>query len=123
MILKTNIAGMSVSINFLKIRQKNTPIIQQPYMKALSVTYEELNRKANQLAWHLQKKGVGPETLVGVSLDRSHSMIIALLGILKAGGAYVPLEPSFPPGAAGRGHSQCRDHYCYFPRDKHLGAV
>jgi len=60
------------------------------------LSYGDLDRKANQLAWHLARKGVGPETLVGISLDRSHNMIIALLGILKAGGAYVPLEPSFP---------------------------
>ena len=84
------------------------------------LTYEELNRKANQLAWHLQKKGVGPETLVGVSLDRSHSMIIALLGILKAGGAYVPLEPSFPRARLA-GVIRSAGIIIVISQDKHLG--
>ncbi|HZR97743.1 MAG TPA: amino acid adenylation domain-containing protein [Chloroflexota bacterium] len=61
------------------------------------ITYGELNRRANQLARHLQRLGVGPETIVGVYLERSLEMVVALLGILKAGGAYLPLDPLFPP--------------------------
>lgn len=61
-----------------------------------SFTYGELNKRANQLAHGLQKAGVGPEIPVGVCLERSAEMIIALLGILKAGGAYVPLDPHYP---------------------------
>ena len=61
-----------------------------------SVSYGELNRRANALAWHLRQQGVGRGSLVGICLDRSHDMIAALLAILKAGGAYVPLEPSYP---------------------------
>ncbi|MCB0167234.1 MAG: amino acid adenylation domain-containing protein, partial [Anaerolineae bacterium] len=61
------------------------------------LTYHQLNRRANQLAHHLQSLGVGPETLVGVYLDRSPEMVVSLLGILKAGGAYVPLDPALPP--------------------------
>ncbi len=60
------------------------------------LTYRELNRRANQLARHLKKLGVGPETMVGVCLERSPEMLIGLLGILKAGGAYVPLDPAYP---------------------------
>ncbi|MFS0516530.1 amino acid adenylation domain-containing protein [Nostoc sp. UIC 10607] len=60
------------------------------------LTYQELNIKANQLAHHLQKLGVGAEVLVGICVDRSLEMIVALLGILKAGGAYVPLDPAYP---------------------------
>jgi amino acid adenylation domain-containing protein len=60
------------------------------------LTYEELNQRANQLAHHLQRLGVGPETLVGVYMERSLEMVIALYGILKAGGAYVPLDPEYP---------------------------
>src|SRR5207248_5563619 len=52
------------------------------------LTYRELNAKGNQLAHHLQHLGVGPEVLVGISLERSLDMVIALLGVLKAGGAY-----------------------------------
>ena len=62
-----------------------------------SLTYEELNWRANQLAHHLKFLGAGPESLVAISLERSLEMVIALLGTLKAGAAYVPLDPSFPP--------------------------
>jgi amino acid adenylation domain-containing protein len=60
------------------------------------LTYATLNRQANQLAHHLQELGVGPETLVGLAVERSMSMLIAALAILKAGGAYVPLDPALP---------------------------
>ncbi|MEO6238542.1 MAG: amino acid adenylation domain-containing protein, partial [Vicinamibacterales bacterium] len=59
-------------------------------------TYADLNRRANQLARHLQGRGVGPEVRIGVLLERSADLILALLGILKAGGAYVPLDPGHP---------------------------
>jgi amino acid adenylation domain-containing protein/thioester reductase-like protein len=59
-------------------------------------SYEQINRSANQLARYLQKQGVQPETLVGIYLDRSPRMIVALLAILKAGGGYVPLDPTYP---------------------------
>ena len=61
------------------------------------LTYAELNGRANQLARYLRKLGVGPEVRVGICLQRSFEMVIALLGILKAGGAYVPLDPEYPP--------------------------
>ncbi len=61
-----------------------------------SLTYAELNARANQLAHHLQSLGVGPEVLVGLCVQRSLEMIVGLLGILKAGGAYVPLDPGLP---------------------------
>src|SRR5947207_9698215 len=60
------------------------------------LTYDELNRRANRVSVYLGERGVGPETLVGLCVDRSLTMIVALLGILKAGGAYVPLDPDFP---------------------------
>lgn len=60
------------------------------------LTYRELNRQANQLARHLQQRGVGPDTLVGLCLERSIEMIIGVLATLKAGGAYVPLDPALP---------------------------
>jgi len=60
------------------------------------LTYQELNQRANQLAYSLQQLGVGPEVLVGVCMERSLEMVVALLGILKAGGAYVPLDPTYP---------------------------
>ncbi len=60
------------------------------------LTYQQLNQRANQLAHHLQSKGVGPEVLVGICVERSIEMVVGLLGILKAGGAYVPLDPNYP---------------------------
>jgi amino acid adenylation domain-containing protein len=60
------------------------------------LTYRELNYRANQLARYLRDRGVGPETLVAISLRRSIKMVVGLLGILKAGGAYVPLDPAYP---------------------------
>ncbi len=61
-----------------------------------SLTYDELNRRANQLARRLQKLGVRRDLTVGVCLDRSPEMVTALLAVLKAGGAYVPLDPAYP---------------------------
>jgi non-ribosomal peptide synthetase component F len=60
------------------------------------LTYQELNRRANQVAHHLRKLGVGPEVLVWIAIERSLEMVIGLLGILKAGGAYAPLDPAYP---------------------------
>jgi len=61
-----------------------------------SLTYAELNTRANQLAHYLRKRGVGPEVRVGVCLFSSPALAISLLGILKAGGACVPLDPKYP---------------------------
>jgi len=60
------------------------------------LTYQELNTKANQLAYTLRKLGVGPEVLVGIYVERSLDMVVALLATLKAGGAFVPLDPTHP---------------------------
>jgi len=60
------------------------------------LTYGELNCRANQLAHHLGSLDVGPDSLVGICVERSLKMIVGLLGILKAGAAYVPLDPSYP---------------------------
>jgi amino acid adenylation domain-containing protein len=61
-----------------------------------TLTYRQLNEQANQLGWRLRGLGVGPETLVGICLERSAELVIGLLGILKAGGAYVPIDPAYP---------------------------
>lgn len=60
------------------------------------LTYDELNARANRLARLLRARGVGPESRVGISLERSSRLIVGILAILKAGGAYVPLDPSYP---------------------------
>lgn len=61
-----------------------------------SISYRDLNKRANQLAHHLQSQGVVPDSLVGIHLERSLEMLIAVLAVQKAGGAYVPLDPGFP---------------------------
>jgi natural product biosynthesis luciferase-like monooxygenase protein len=61
------------------------------------LTYAELNTRANRVASHLAKLGIGPEVLVGICVERSIEMLVGLLGILKAGGAYLPLDPTYPP--------------------------
>jgi amino acid adenylation domain-containing protein/thioester reductase-like protein len=75
---------------------QKTPLSVAVEFAGESLTYRELNERANQLAHHLQGLGVGPEVLVGICLERSIEMIVGILGILKAGGAYVPLDPSYP---------------------------
>ena len=62
-----------------------------------TLSYGELDERANQLAHHLIALGVGPEVPVGVMMERSLDMFVALLGVLKAGGAYVPMDPGYPP--------------------------
>ncbi len=69
--------------------------------ETVSLCYGDLNTQANRLAHHLVSLGVGPETLVGICIDRSVAMVAALLAILKAGAAYVPIAPDLP--AARRG--------------------
>ena len=61
-----------------------------------TITYGELDGRANQVARHLQALGIGGEQLVGVSTYRSVDMMVAVLGVLKAGAAYVPLDPAYP---------------------------
>ena len=62
-----------------------------------SLSYAELEARANQLAHYLRSLGVGPDVIVGLCVERSIEMVVGLLGILKAGGAYLPLDPEYPP--------------------------
>ena len=64
--------------------------------ESASLTYGELNARANRLAHHLARHGVGPEVRVGLCLERGMEMVVAILAVLKAGGAYVPLDPGYP---------------------------
>src|SRR6266699_2004103 len=63
----------------------------------LSLTYRELEQRANELAQVLKSLGVGPDVLVAIYLNRSPAMVVSALAVFKAGGAYLPLDPSYPP--------------------------
>ncbi|HEU5226352.1 MAG TPA: amino acid adenylation domain-containing protein [Ktedonobacteraceae bacterium] len=83
-----------------------TPYAPALIVKGETLSYAQLNHKANQLAHRLRLLGIGPEVLVGLCLPRTADLVIALLAILKAGGAYVPLDPAYP---ADRLHFQVQD--------------
>lgn len=81
---------------FFERQAERTPEADAIVCRGRTLTYLELNERANRLAAYLQGLGVGPDDLVGVCVERSLEMIVAVLGVLKAGGAYVPLDPTFP---------------------------
>ncbi|HEU0301079.1 MAG TPA: amino acid adenylation domain-containing protein, partial [Longimicrobium sp.] len=73
-----------------------TPDAAAVAFEGQTLTYGELNRRANRLAHFLVERGVGPDVRVGLCVERSPEMVVGLLAVLKAGGAYVPLDPSYP---------------------------
>jgi amino acid adenylation domain-containing protein len=79
-----------------EVQVQKTPEATALIFENQTLTYKELDDRANQLATYLQELGVKPDVLVGICLERSLSMIIAILAVLKAGGAYVPLDPTYP---------------------------
>jgi len=80
----------------LQEQARRTPEAIAMEFQGRSLTYAELDARSNQLAHFLRHRGVRAEQLVGVCVERSLEMVVALLGILKAGGAYVPLDPAYP---------------------------
>ncbi len=81
---------------FFEDQVERTPDAPALTMGAERISYQELNSRANRLAHFLRQQGVGPESLVGVYLDRSFDTVVSLLAILKSGGTYLPLDPKFP---------------------------
>src|SRR5215212_2836986 len=75
---------------------KKTPDAVAVVYEDATLSYGELNRRANQLAHYLRQLGVGPDQRVAICMERSLEMVVGLLGVLKAGGAYVPLDPAYP---------------------------
>jgi amino acid adenylation domain-containing protein/FkbH-like protein len=73
-----------------------TPTAAALVFETEQMTYAQLNRRADELAEHLQAFGIGPDVPVGICLERSLEMVIGVLAVLKAGGAYVPLDPAYP---------------------------
>ncbi|HEY7766962.1 amino acid adenylation domain-containing protein, partial [Longimicrobium sp.] len=80
----------------IEAQAARTPHAAAVTAEEASVTYAELNARANQLAHHLVRHGVGPEVRVGLCLERGVEMVVCILAVLKAGGAYVPLDPGYP---------------------------
>ena len=74
----------------------HTKVIPGTSATERTLTYHQLNTKANQLAHYLKELGIGPDVLVGVCMSRSLELAVALIGVLKAGGAYVPIDPAYP---------------------------
>jgi amino acid adenylation domain-containing protein len=85
----------SVAILF-EAQVRQTPDAIAATCDGQQLSYADLNRRANQLARYLTSRGVGPGVLVGVALDRSLDLLVALVGIAKSGGAYVPLDLAYP---------------------------
>jgi amino acid adenylation domain-containing protein len=81
---------------FIEDQVERTPGAPALVMGAEKISYRELNSRANHLASFLRERGVGPESLVGVCLDRSFDSVVSILAILKSGGTYLPLDPKFP---------------------------
>jgi natural product biosynthesis luciferase-like monooxygenase protein len=73
-----------------------TPAAVAAVFEGESITYAELDGRANQVAHYLSQRGVGPDSIVGVYMERSIELLVGLLGIHKAGGAYLPLDPTYP---------------------------
>ncbi|GAC44498.1 non-ribosomal peptide synthetase module [Paenibacillus popilliae ATCC 14706] len=82
--------------DFLVRQAKRTPDKTAVTFKDTCLTYQELDHLSNGLAFNLQAYGVGPDVCVGICMNRSLAMVVAVLGVLKAGGAYVPLDPQYP---------------------------
>jgi non-ribosomal peptide synthetase component F len=98
-----NAASVPAELPFAKLvvtwlagRADTTPDAIAVVSEKETLTYGELDQRANQLAHHLQSLGVGPEVITTMCLDRSVAAVIAALAVLKAGGAYLPLDPGSP---------------------------
>ena len=81
---------------FVEAQAARTPDVCALVHRGERVSYRELDERANRLAGHLRKSGVGPEVIVSVCLERSVAAMVAVLAVLKAGGAYLPLDPAYP---------------------------
>src|SRR6185295_1969219 len=88
--------GEKLLHKLFEAQAERTPANVAVEFEGESLTYEELNARANRVAHYLRRQGVGPESAVSLLMERSMEMIVGLLGVLKAGGAYVPLHPSLP---------------------------
>jgi amino acid adenylation domain-containing protein len=93
---RTEYPGDCCLHHLFEAQAQRTPESVAVVFESEQITYQQLNERANQLAHYLRKRGVAPETLVGICMERSLDLVVGLLGILKAGGAYLPLDPEYP---------------------------
>ena len=98
--------------HLFEMQANNNPDATAIVFQDKSLSYGDLNTRANRLAHHLQELGVGPEKLVGICVERNFDMIVGMLATLKAGGAYVPIDSSIP-----------RDRIDYMLRDSQVSVV
>ena len=94
--LAAETAGGDTVVRMFLEQAANTPSAIAVTTGDRSLTYAELDKVSNRCAHYLRAQGIGPDTLVGICMDRSVEMIVGLLAILKAGGAYVPFDLSYP---------------------------
>src|SRR5215471_1375079 len=90
---------LSVAHSFVELFERQvdrTPKAVAVSYAGQSFTYEELESRANRLAHYLRARGIGPDVLAAIAIERSLEMAVAVLGVLKAGGGYAPLDPSYP---------------------------
>ena len=97
--------------SLVDLQARKNPDAVAVIFEGQSLPYGELNRRAGQLAAYLQSKGARPEALVGICMERSLEMMVALLAVLKTGAAYVPLDPGYP-----------QERLRYMMEDAHLEA-
>src|SRR6185295_2968697 len=81
---------------WIEQRVRQAPAAPAVEFEASRLSYGELDARANRLARHLRRLGVGPDVLVGLAMERSLDMVVGVLAVLKAGGAYVPIDPEYP---------------------------
>jgi amino acid adenylation domain-containing protein/non-ribosomal peptide synthase protein (TIGR01720 family) len=93
---KADYPGERCAHQIFEAQASRTPDTVAISFEDAQLTYRELNVRANQLAHHLRRLGIGPETLTGIYMERSIEMIVAVLAVLKGGGAYMPLDPTYP---------------------------
>jgi amino acid adenylation domain-containing protein len=89
-------AGKTIK-DLVELQAKKTPGAVALVFDDATMTYKELNERSNRLGHYLQQRGIKPDTLVPVCIERGMDMIVGILGIIKAGGAYVPVDPDYPP--------------------------
>ena len=93
----TGIEVASASVHgVIEDQVRRTPDAIAIVHRGTALTYRELNRRANLVAAELRKRGVGPDVMVGIFVERGVEMLVGLLGVLKAGGAYLPMDPQYP---------------------------